>query len=156
MQESPAHTWIPWLALLVILAINWTGVKGALYGFLPGGPSAEDLPAWRADYATALAESQASGKPILVDFTADWCPPCRVMEREVWPDERVRQALNEHTVPLQLDIDDDANSRLADSRRVGSIPTVLLLDSNGKEVARRGILTPSQVLDLVQKHRRVQ
>jgi len=154
MPQRPIHKWIPWLALLVILAVNWTGVKGALYGFLPGGPSPEDLPAWRADYATALAESQASGKPILVDFTADWCPPCRVMEREVWPDERVRRALNEFTVPLQIDVDDEAASPLSDARRIRSIPTVLILDSQGNEVARKGIMSPSEVLALVTKHSR--
>ena len=151
MQDSPSRKWIPLLAVLALVAVNWTGVKGSVYGLLPP-PSPSEMPAWRTDYHAALAESQSTGKPVLVDFTADWCPPCRVMEREVWPDEQVRQTLNQETIPLRLDVDIESTDALVQSRRVRSIPTVLLLDSAGNEVARAGLVNASQLLAFLETH----
>lgn len=151
MTSRPLNKWIPLLAVAALIAVNWTGFKGSFYGFLPA-ISPDRLPAWRTDYKAALAEARASGKPILVDFTADWCPPCRVMEREVWPDERLRQALKDNAIPLKLDVDVESTNTLVQSRRIRSIPTVLLLDAEGNEVARRSMSTAGQLLRLLQDH----
>src|SRR5690606_36171171 len=153
MQYDPYHKWIPLIAVFVLIGVNWNGFKGSVYGLLPP-PSAADLPPWRTDYEAALAEAGASGKPLLVDFTADWCPPCRVMEREVWPNAAVRQAVSESTIPLRLDVDDASTDALLAARGVGSIPTVLLLNSQGEEVARRGRLNARDLLDLLASHTR--
>lgn len=152
MAQRRHHKWVPLLAVAALIAVNWTGFKGSIYGLFPARPAAE-LPDWRTDYQGALNEARATGKPILVDFTADWCPPCRVMEREVWPDAAVRQALNGSTVPLQLDVDRDSTQTLVRRMQIGSIPTVLLLDSEGNEIARRGLLSRSQMLDFLEAFR---
>ena len=42
---------------------------------------------WRSDLTAALENAAAQDKPVLAYFTAEWCPPCQIMKREVWPRE---------------------------------------------------------------------
>jgi thioredoxin 1 len=151
MQYDPFHKWIPLIAVFVLIGVNWNGFKGSVYGLLPP-PAAEDLPPWRTDYEAALAEAQASGKPLLLDFTADWCPPCRVMEREVWPNAQVRTAVAATTIPLRLDVDEASTAPLLQTRKVSSIPTVLFLDSAGNEISRHGRLSAAELLKVLESH----
>jgi len=72
-----------------------------------------------ANFQASVLEAPGA---VLVDVWASWCPPCRVMEREVWPDEQVRQALNQATIPLRLDVDIESTDALVQSRRIRSMP----------------------------------
>jgi protein disulfide-isomerase len=125
-------------------------LKGAYYGaFPPEKPSPENLPAWRASYAAALEESGRTGKRVLIDFTASWCPPCRVMEAEVWPDEKVRAAIAQHVIPLQLDIDEPDSNAAARKYGIQSIPTLVIVDAHGTELARGNFMSASGVVAFV-------
>jgi len=56
---------------------------------------------WRP-IATAMQEASATNKPVLYDFTADWCPPCRQMQQEVFADRRSAQTIGELFVPVRV------------------------------------------------------
>ena len=56
---------------------------------------------WR-DIQAGVAESKSSGKPILYDFTAEWCPPCKLLNREVFADQASAAYINEHFVPVRV------------------------------------------------------
>ena len=103
--------------------------------------------AWRTDLSQALAESKRSGKPVLVDFNAVWCPPCLAMKHDTWTDGGVERAVTESTVPLQVHIDQDPAT--ASRYGVESIPTVLMLDGDGRVLRSEGFLPPSGVLRFV-------
>jgi thiol-disulfide isomerase/thioredoxin len=45
--------------------------------------------AWADNDTSAQQQAVASGKPIILYFTATWCVPCRIMKRQVWADEQV-------------------------------------------------------------------
>jgi len=60
-----------------------------------------DLVEWRpAEDAGARARSL--GRPILYDFTADWCSPCQVMAREVFADRQAARAISTQFVPVRV------------------------------------------------------
>ncbi|MGB5507527.1 cytochrome c biogenesis protein CcdA [Robiginitalea sp.] len=58
------------------------------------------------DFETGLAESRASGKPILLDFTGWACVNCRKMEEQVWSDPEVYQRLRDDYVLISLYVDE--------------------------------------------------
>ena len=106
-------------------------------------PLAEtDLVRWRT-LEVGLAEARASGRPILYDFTADWCPPCRMMQREVFADAQAAAELESRFVPVRvLDRQREAgrNARWVDSLqaryRVNAFPTLIVADADGRELHR--------------------
>ena len=58
------------------------------------------------DYDQAILYAKKENKPVLLDFTGHGCVNCRDIESRVWPDERVRDYLNNQYVLLSLYVDD--------------------------------------------------
>ncbi len=136
-----------WGLLLVgILVWRWPLLKGYYYKFAHVAAPATTI-AWRTDLTQALAESKRTGKPVLVDFNAVWCPPCLAMKHDTWTDAGVERAVTQSTVPLLVDIDQDPAT--ASRYGIEAIPTVLMLDGDGRVLRTAGFLPPSGVLRFV-------
>jgi thiol:disulfide interchange protein DsbD len=87
-----------------------------------------------------LADAQASGQWVLVDYYADWCVSCKIMEKTVFGKDEVIQALNGVRL-LRLDVtaDNDASRELLQRYQVPGPPTMLWLGPNGTERRERRI-----------------
>ena len=86
------------------------------------------------DVARRIAEAGARGQWTLVDFYADWCVSCHVIEREVFGDAQVAQVLAGMQV-LRPDVtaNDAADQALMRAWRVAGPPTLLLIGPDGRE-----------------------
>jgi thioredoxin 1 len=94
----------------------------------------------------ALKKAAAEKKLVFIDFYADWCTPCKMMDASTFRDPKVIEWLNKHTVPLKIDADKDRV--LASLFRIDSFPTFVFLKPNGTEVDRLlGYLTIEQFLE---------
>jgi thiol-disulfide isomerase/thioredoxin len=92
-----------------------------------------DAPFSDLSYDAATAKAKEAGKLLLVDFTATWCPPCKMMEKQTWPDQKVIDWVTAHAIAIQVDI--DKNQDLAQKFGIQAIPTVVFL-KDGKELDR--------------------
>ena len=66
-------------------------------------------------------EVMLSERPVLVDFTATWCPPCREMQ------PRLERLAGEHSSVKVVQIDIDVSPRLAERFGIDSIPTLVIM-----------------------------
>jgi thioredoxin 1 len=88
-----------------------------------------------------------SNQPVLVDFYADWCGPCRALEPVI---EELAQELQGRLKVAKLDV--DQNDELSLRYNVHSIPTLILF-KNGQEVERIiGYMPKAQLLQALEKH----
>ncbi len=98
--------------------------------------------------AAGLEAMGEPNRPVLLYFTAEWCGPCKMMRKAVWPDERVERAVNTAVVPVYVDVDDPSNRPLVAEHRVEAMPTFLLI-RDGRPMARMtGYLNADQVIAL--------
>ncbi|MGQ7287126.1 protein-disulfide reductase DsbD [Vreelandella venusta] len=108
---------------------------------------------------TALSEAASAQQPAFVNFTADWCISCKLMERDVFPDPNVVTALNDFRL-IEVDVTDtDAQSRELLNRFNLFGPPSLLFFSQGEEVrdARiQGEITAPQLVQHLEALRRWQ
>ncbi|HXU30533.1 MAG TPA: thioredoxin family protein [Thermoanaerobaculia bacterium] len=94
---------------------------------------AVDAPAWTSDFHQALAEARQSHRAVLVDFSAGWCLPCKMMDRDLWSRPDVIE-LTRKAIVVRLDF--DRQRGLALKQGVSGIPAVIVLDPWGHALAR--------------------
>ena len=87
---------------------------------------------------------EGTDKPVLVDFFADWCNPCKMFAPIL---EKVAEKIGDEAVITKINVE-EAES-VAEEYKVLSIPTVILF-KNGKEVKRNaGGMSAGEVLNMV-------
>jgi thioredoxin 1 len=69
-------------------------------------------------------------KPVLVDFYATWCGPCKVMSPII---EEIGKEMTEQIRVLKVDV--DKNSQVSDEYRINSVPTLIIF-KNGRLIWR--------------------
>lgn len=92
------------------------------------------------DLEAAIIRAKAEKKPIFLDFYADWCAPCKVLEESVFRDEDVAEYMNKNVINVRIDIEKGRGKSLKEQMYVRVLPTLLFLDSNGDEIARKEAL----------------
>ncbi len=110
----------------VVLAIALAG------SWLLRGPSVP----WR-QYSDALAaQAETDGRPVIIDFSATWCTPCRELDEKTFHDPAIIRQAETEIIMIKVDLTRSGNplhERLLTQYAVKGVPTVVFIDSQGKE-----------------------
>lgn len=122
------------LILLVLAAIVIFALMKVLVS--QGGP-AVDAVGWQKDFEAAQLMGKDESKPLLVYFTASWCPPCQRMKKEVFSQAEAGTVIRSKAVPVIMDVTDpdEKTAAIAQKHGVGSIPTMILMSADGTVIA---------------------
>lgn len=128
---------------VVILLGAACGQVGGASAVAEGGGKID----WMTELRPAMAKAKETGRPIMIDFYATWCGPCKLLDAKTYSDDRVAAA---STNWLMVRIDVDKNQGLSQYYSINSIPTIVLLNAEGKEVRREtGFIEVGPMLTLM-------
>ena len=89
-----------------------------------------------------------TGKLVFIDLYATWCPPCRMMEREVFSRKDVGDFMERHFVAAKYDVDKTTGKELLKRYGSGAIPLYLVFDTQGELLGRiQGAAKPDEFIN---------
>ena len=115
------------------MRILWLGLAALL--IFGCSPENKDLAGeginWIHDYQSGLDQARQSDKSMMLFFTADWCPPCIELKKQVFTDAGVVDA-SKSLVNIYIDV--DQKRQIMRAHRVRGIPAVFFLDPKGDKI----------------------
>ena len=88
---------------------------------------------WHASVDEAAKVAQPGNRPIMIDFVADWCAACKVMEKDVYETSDFERAAEPFVL---VRVDADHRTDLSLKYKIATLPSVLFTDSQGNELFR--------------------
>jgi thiol:disulfide interchange protein len=102
-------------------------------------------------YEEGMLASGSLHRPVILDFYADWCPPCVAMEEGTYPDPRVISELSDF---VAIKVDTQKRIDIETKYSIAYYPTVVFLDPEGREVSRHiGYLGPEEMVEEIKLSR---
>ncbi|WBL22221.1 thioredoxin [Zunongwangia sp. HRR-M8] len=86
----------------------------------------------------------ADEKPVLIDFYADWCGPCKTLGPIL---KEVKTELGEDIKIIKIDV--DKNQQLAAKYQVKGVPTMMLFKNGGQLWRQSGVLQKQEIIDII-------
>lgn len=88
-----------------------------------------------------------SNKPVLVDFSAEWCGPCKMMAPIL---KQAKDALGENATIIKVDI--DKNPQAAQHFQVQSVPTLILFKNGQVKWRQSGVIQANSLVQAVKQY----
>ena len=85
-------------------------------------------------------------KPVLIDFSAEWCQPCRMMPPIL---KQVKQQLGDKIRILKVDV--DKNPAVARKYMIQNVPTLMIFQKGEVKFRQAGVIPAQQIIGIVQQ-----
>ncbi|HTA76148.1 MAG TPA: cytochrome c biogenesis protein CcdA [bacterium] len=103
-----------------------------------------------------IQQARKDGKPVFIDFSANWCLPCKELEIKTFPDIRVREELK-NWVLLKADLTQYSSGPVEELKKaygIQGVPTLIFLGADGQErknLRAVGFITPDEMMAKLQQ-----
>ncbi len=85
--------------------------------------------------------------PVLVDFSAEWCGPCKMMPPIL---KKVKNQLGDRVRIIKIDV--DKNQAIAQKLQVRNVPTLVIYKNGEQKYRQAGVVQAHQLVQLIQQY----
>lgn len=120
-------TWFWKLALVLILV--WVDLSCST-------PQASASIRWQDYDPAVLEQARGESRPVILEFSADWCAPCKELDERTFSDQRIIESSTPFVL-VQVDVTDwesAESQRIKDRFGVTGVPEILFLGGDGEEI----------------------
>ena len=131
-----AFTYLKYLVgiIFILIGLNYALDANKEYLLDKGGQeAATHLADWEKYSEEALTDARRQNKPVLIDFYADWCEPCKELDKITFRDEKFLNQAKDFVL-IKADLTDNKNEKVEALRKkynVRGVPTLVLIDREG-------------------------
>ncbi len=141
------------LLLLAAMFFSSFSVSG-MNGYNSTNPAPDNTVKFHnGSFESAMTKASEEGKLFFVEFYADWCTPCKWMDKTTFRDKDVIDLMNSNYVALKLDIETEEGSDLKNQYSVRMLPTIIIFNAKGEMIERvEKTLSPDSMKSLLSFH----
>jgi thioredoxin 1 len=101
----------------------------------------------RTDHSVTFRDVINGEKPVLIDFTAEWCGPCKMMKPVL---QQLHDRMGDTVRILKLDV--DKNPAVANAFQISGVPTLILFKKGNVVWRQSGVMQAKQLQEIIQPH----